>query len=191
MRQNNFFDLGGWLTLSRIFHVLVPLPVNTSLTHIHTHLQTPPGWVVALPYLRITALYTLLLATVLGAYGVVSESLNTSWSQGWSRQLPHSLSLLGSSPLVPTTFLDLSSHLLLSKTGSCSSIFKKTRNIMCTRVISCPSPLLRLKQEVIHIQLGKRSLDSMKSRNHTLAMWIWAGSRGRLGPLATLLRKSS
>lgn len=78
MRQNNFFDLGGWLTLSRIFHVLVPLPVNTSLTHIHTHLQTPPGWVVALPYLRIAALYTLLLATVLGAYGVVSESLNTS-----------------------------------------------------------------------------------------------------------------
>lgn len=78
MRQDNFFDLGGWLTLSRVFHVLVPLPVNTSLAHIHTHLQTPPGWVVSLPYLRITALYTLLLATVLGPYGAVSESLNTS-----------------------------------------------------------------------------------------------------------------
>ena len=67
MRQNNFFDRGGWLTLSRVFHVLVPLPVNTSLEHIHTHLQTPPGWVVSLPYLRITALYSLLLCHCPGA----------------------------------------------------------------------------------------------------------------------------
>lgn len=42
----------------------------------------------------------------------------------------YSLSFLGSSPVVPTTFLDLSSHLLLSETGSCSSIFKNIKNIM-------------------------------------------------------------
>lgn len=105
IRDEAKWHLARYLASSLLSHEMPPW---------HTHFQAPPGWVGALPWLTTTGPQCSCNLSFSGGVAV-SEPLGLDHQSG--PESYHTLSLLWLMLVIPTTFLDLSSHLLFKTRG--------------------------------------------------------------------------